>query len=154
MRSVRVTTDVPHPIEHVYDFLDVMANHEPFTNHMLQDWQYSGPDRGIGSKAVVTSKVGGRSETIEIEVVAAERPTSIVERNVGAGAKRIGTGTYALAQLPSGSTRITFEYAWEKAPLSERMAAPLVRAILARGNRRAMARLAEQLAAHEAAPVS
>src|SRR5438270_5429039 len=108
MKPVRVAVDVPNPREQVFDFLDVMANHEPFTNHMLQDWRYSGPDRGIGSKAVVTSTVGGRSETIEIEVIAAERPRSIVERNLGAGGKRIGTGTYTLAQLPSGGTRITF----------------------------------------------
>ena len=26
-----------------------MANHEPFTNHMLCDSEDSGPDRGIGS---------------------------------------------------------------------------------------------------------
>src|SRR5947208_2473271 len=136
MRSVRVTTNVPYPPEQVYDFLDVMANHEPFTNHMLQDWEYSGPDRGVGSKAKVTSRVGGRSEPIEIEVIAAERPKSIVEQNVGAGGKRVGTGTYTLTPLPSGNTRIMFEYAWKHAPLSERLAAPLVRAVLARGNNR------------------
>ena len=28
--------DVPQPREQVFDFLDVMANHEPFTNHMLK----------------------------------------------------------------------------------------------------------------------
>src|SRR3954451_14528816 len=112
MQPVRVSADVPNPAEQVYDFLDVMANHEPFTNHMLQDWEYSGPDRGVGSKAKVTSRVGGRSEPIEIEVIAAERPKSIVEQNVGAGGKRVGTGTYTLTPLPSGNTRIMFEYAW------------------------------------------
>jgi hypothetical protein len=153
MKPVRVTTDVPHTREHVFDFLDVMANHEPFTNHMLQDWEYSGPDRGIGSKAKVTVKAGGRSETVEIEVIAAERPTAIIERNVGGGGRRIATGTYTLEQLRNGDTRITFEYAWQQAPLSERVAAPLVRAILGRGNKRAMARLAEQLRSREAAHV-
>ena len=153
MKPVRVTTDVPYPREHVYDFLDVMTNHEPFTNHMLQNWEYSGPDRGIGAKANVISKVGGRSEAIEIEVIAAERPRIIVEQNVGAGGKRIGTGIYTLEHLPNGDTRITFEYAWKQAPLSERLAAPLVRATLARGNKRAMTRLAEQLASREAGHV-
>lgn len=154
MQPVRVTTNVPYPREHVFDFLDVMSNHEPFTNHMLHDWQYSGPDRGIGSKARVTVKAGGRSEQVDIEVVAAERPASIVERNVGAGGKRIGNGTYILDELPGGQTRITFEYSWQQAPVSERLAAPIVRAILRKGNERAMERLAEQLALHEGTAVS
>jgi hypothetical protein len=145
MRPVRVTTTVPYPPERVYDFLDVMANHEPFTNHILKDWEYSGPDRGIGSKAKVTSKFGGRSESVEIEVIAAERPKTIVEQNVGAHGRRIATGTYTLERLPDGETQIAFEYAWKQAPLSERAAAPLVRAILTSVNKRALARLAEQL---------
>jgi hypothetical protein len=105
---------------------------------MLRDWEYSGPDRGIGSKARVTATAGGRSDTVEIEVIAAARPNTIVERNVSAGGRRIATGTYRLEPLPSGGTRITFEYAWQRAPLSDRVAAPLVRAILTRGNQRAM----------------
>ena len=151
MKPVRVSINAPQPPERVYDFLDVMANHEPFTNHMLRDWEYSGPERGIGSKAKVTAVAGGRSDKAEIEVIAAERPHTIVERNVSAGGRRIATGTYRLEPLPSGGTRITFEYAWQQAPLSDRVAAPLVRAILTRGNQRAMARLVEQLAAREAA---
>jgi ribosome-associated toxin RatA of RatAB toxin-antitoxin module len=154
MKPVRVTIDVPHPTEQVFDFLDVMSNHEPFTNHMLQDWEYSGPDRGIGSKARVTVKAGGRSEKVDIEVVAAERPRTIVEQNVSAGGRRIGTGTYTLQELPGGRTRIAFEYAWRQALVSDRVAAPLVRAILRRGNQRAMERLAEQLALREAAAVA
>ncbi len=154
MKPVRVTIDVPQSREQVFDFLDVMSNHEPFTNHMLQDWDYSGPERGIGSKAKVTVKAAGRSETVDMEVVAAERPKTIVERNVGAGGRRIGTGTYILDELPGGRTRIAFEYAWQSAPMSERLTAPLVRAILRRGNQRAMERLADQLAQHATAPVS
>jgi hypothetical protein len=151
MKPVRVTIDVPHPRQQVFEFLDVMSNHEPFTNHMLQNWEYSGPARGIGSKARVTVNAGGRSEQVEIEVIAAERPNTIVEQNVGAGGRRVGTGTYTLEELPGGGTRIAFEYAWLRAPLSERAAAPLIRAILRRGNQRAMERLAEQLAGHETA---
>jgi carbon monoxide dehydrogenase subunit G len=153
MRPVNVTIDVPYPREDVYDFLDVMANHEPFTNHMLQEWEYSGPERGIGSKARIKVRAAGRTDTIDMEVVAAERPTKIVERNVGAGGRRVGTGTYTLEALPSGSTRISFEYAWQQAPLSERLSAPLIRSVLRRGNQRAMHRLAEQLAA-QGAPVN
>jgi carbon monoxide dehydrogenase subunit G len=146
MRPVKVTTEVPYPAEEVYDFLDVMSNHEPFTNHMLRDWEYAGPDRGVGSRAKVKATAGGRTDSIEIEVVAADRPTRIVERNVGAGGRRVANGTYVLDGLPDGGTRITFEYAWQRAPLSERLASPLVRGILRRGNERSMRRLADQLA--------
>jgi len=146
MRPVRVTTEVPYSPEDVYDFLDLMSNHEPFTNHMLRDWEYAGPDRGVGSKARVKVSAGGRTDSVEIEVVEADRPTRIVERNVGAGGRRVANGTYVLAELPGGGTRITFEYAWQRAPLSERLASPLVRGILRRGNERSMQRLADELA--------
>jgi hypothetical protein len=41
MRPVRVSVDIPQPREEVYDFLDVLSNHEPFTDHMLRDWRYA-----------------------------------------------------------------------------------------------------------------
>ena len=147
MKPVSVSIDVTYPREQVYDFLDVMANHEPFTDHMLTDGECSGPERGVGSKARVRAKLGGTSDVIDIEVVSAQAPERIVERNVGAKGRRVGTGTYRLEQLSEGGTRITFQYAWQQAPLSERIAAPLVRAIMRRGNERAMQRLAEQLPA-------
>jgi carbon monoxide dehydrogenase subunit G len=121
---------------------------------MLRDWEYSGPDRGVGSKARVKVSAGGRTDTVDIEVVSAERPNTIVERNVGAGGRRVANGTYILEPLPSGGTRIVFEYAWQQAPLSERLASPLVRSMLRRENRRAMERLAEQLAARSVSPSS
>jgi len=145
MEPVRVDIDVPQPIEEVYDFLDVMANHEPFTNHILKDWEYSGPDRGVGSKARVHVTAAGRTDTVDIEVVDAERPTRIVERNIGAGGKRVANGTYTLSALPSGGTHVQFEYSWQQIPLSERMMSPVVRGMLRRANERAMERLAEQL---------
>ena len=145
MEPVHVTIDVPQPIDEVYDFLDVMANHEPFTNHILKDWEYSGPDRGVGSKARVQVSAAGRTDTVDIEVVDAERPTRIVERNIGAGGKRVANGTYTLSELPSGGTHVQFEYSWQQIPLSERMMSPVVRAMLRRANERAMERLAERL---------
>jgi hypothetical protein len=144
---VSVSIDVPQPRSEVFAFLDVMANHEPFTNHMLIDWSYSGPDRGVGSRARVHSKAGGRTEVVDIEVVDAQEPSRIVERNVSAKGKRVGTGTYELAELPAGGTRVTFTYSWLQAPLADRALAPVVRSILRRGNERAMQRLAELLPA-------
>jgi len=150
MKPVRVTVEVPHPREEVFDFLDVMANHEPFTNHIMKDWEYSGPDRGVGAKARVKVSAGPRTDTIEIEVVSARRPSEIVERNVGAGGHRVANGTYTLEEGPDGATRVSFEYSWQQAPLTERLASPLVRGMLRRANERAMERLTEQLAAGSA----
>jgi uncharacterized protein YndB with AHSA1/START domain len=142
---VTVSIDVPQARPDVYAFLDVLANHEPFTDHMLVDWSCSGPDRGVGARARVNSKAGGRKEPVEIEVVEAEAPARIVERNVSAGGRRVGQGTYELTELPSGGTRIAFTYAWLQAPRADRLLAPLVRALLRRGNARAMERLAALL---------
>jgi hypothetical protein len=145
MKPVSVSTEVARPIEEVYDFLDVIANHEPFTNHMLHEWEFSGPPRGVGSKARVRVKAGLRSEVIDIETFDAERPSRIAERNVSAGGRRRATGTYTLEPLADDRTGITFEYAWQRAPLIDRLAAPAVRGYMRRANDRALARLAEQL---------
>ncbi|NLU73175.1 SRPBCC family protein [Streptomyces sp. HNM0575] len=145
MRPVVVHIDVPQPREEVYDFLDVLAAHEEFTDHMLREWECSGPARGVGSAARVTAVAAGRRDRIRIEVVAAERPSRIVERNTGAGGRRVAHGTYVLRELPGGGTRVLFEYAWQSAPLSERLAAPVVRTLLRRANRRALRRLADVL---------
>ena len=146
MKPVQVSIDVPRAREDVYDFLDVLANHELFTDHMFRDWQCDGPARGVGAKASVTAVVAGRTEAIGIEVIEAEPPVRNVERNVGASG-RIATGTYTLAELPGGRTRITFESAWLRVPRGEALAAPLVRAMVRRGNTRSMQRLAGLLQA-------
>jgi hypothetical protein len=145
-RPISVSIDVPQPRADVFAYLDVMANHEPFTNHMLTDWEYSGPASGVGSKARVKSSFGALSDHADIEVVAATAPVKIVERNVSAKGRRVATGTYTLDELPGGGTRVAFTYAWEQAPLPDRVLSPLVRGLLRRGNEKAMARLAERLA--------
>jgi Polyketide cyclase / dehydrase and lipid transport len=151
MLPITVSIDVPQPRADVYSFLDVLANHERFTDHMLVDWSCSGPDRGVGARARVHSTMGGRKVPVDIEVVDADPPARNVERNVSAGGGRVGRGTYELAELPAGGTRISFTYAWERAPLGDRLLAPFARAALRRGNRRALQRLAEQLPAAVAA---
>lgn len=113
---------------------------------MLSEWEYSGPARGVGSKARALAKTAGKPDVIDITVVSADPPLRIVEENTGANGRRRANGTYTLEELPGGETRIVFEYSWQRAPISERLAAPLVRAYLRRGNQRAMQRLAEQLA--------
>jgi hypothetical protein len=149
MKPVTVSVEVPVERSRVFEFLDVMANHEPFNDHLMRDWELSGPPRGVGSKARVHVKAMGIPDVIDIEVIAAAEPESIVERNVAEKAGRVGEGTYTLTALPGDGTRIAFEYRWVKAPLMDRLTAPLTRAYLRRNNAIAMRRLAEQLAALE-----
>jgi hypothetical protein len=144
--TVTVSIDVPQPRSDVYAFLDVMANHERFTDHMLVDWACSGPPTGVGAKAQVTARFGGMSDRAEIEVVEVQEGRLIRERNVAAKGRRIATGTYELSDLSSGGTRVEFTFAFQQVPAFERPFAPLMRAMIRRGNARAMTRLAEQLA--------
>jgi uncharacterized protein YndB with AHSA1/START domain len=146
-KPVTVSIDVPQDRERVYDFLDVMANHEPFTDHLMRDWELSGPARGVGAKARAHVRAMGVSDVVEIEVVDAQAPERIVERNVAQKAGRVGQGTYTLRPLPSGGTHVEFEYRWLEAPLADRLTAPLARAYIRRANATAMRRLAERLAA-------
>ena len=146
-KPVTVTVDVPQDRERVYDFLDLMANHEPFTNHLMHDWSFSGSPRGVGSKARVHVRALGVSDVVDIEVVDAQAPERIVERNHATKAGRTAQGTYTLDPLPGGGTHIAFEYRWIVTPLSDRLMGPLVRAYLHRANQTAMQRLAEQLPA-------
>lgn len=116
MKPVTVSIDVPHTPEQVYDFLDVMAHHERFTDHYLTDWRYSGPDRGPGSCATVTVALGGTKTDVTIEVVEADAPRRIVERNVSAAGRRLAHGTYTIEPLRTGGSRVSFTYAWVLAP--------------------------------------
>jgi Polyketide cyclase / dehydrase and lipid transport len=148
MKSVTVSIDVPQTPEQVYDFLDVMAHHERFTNHYLTDWRYSGPGRGVGSCAMVTAALGGTKTDVTIEVVEAEAPRRIVERNVSAAGRRLAHGTYTIEPLRTGGSRISFTYAWVRAPLADQLLAPVVRPTMRRANRTVMRRLAAELARH------
>jgi uncharacterized protein YndB with AHSA1/START domain len=145
MKPVTVTVDVPNPREQVYEFLDVLANHEPFTDHLVVDWQYSGPRAGVGAKANARVKAPGSNENVHIEVIEADPPRRIVEESLSAGGKRRTRGTYTLSELPEGGTRIAFELAWLEAPRNERLIAPLMRAFMRRANGRAMRRLGKLL---------
>ena len=145
-QPVTVSVDVPQPRASVYAYLDVMANHEAFTDHMLTNWRVSGPPTGIGSKANVTTKVGAITDESEIEVFEVEDGRMIRERSIAAKGKRIAHGTYTLSDLPGGGTHIEFEFALQKVPAIERPFVPLMRKIVRKGNERAMERLAGLLA--------
>jgi uncharacterized protein YndB with AHSA1/START domain len=150
-KPVTVSIDVPQPRERVFAFLDVMANHEPFTDHLLRDWELSGLERGVGARARCTTKALGVSDVVDIEVVDVQAPERIVERNVARKAGRTGEGTYVLTERPAGGTHVEFTYRWLVAPLADRLTAPLARAFIRRTNATAMRRLAEQLDAADRA---
>jgi len=151
MRPVSVSVVIDRPREEVFDFLDVLANHESFTDHFLKDWRLSGPDAGVGARVRMRAVAMGRSEEVELEVVEARRPDFSRERTIGAGGKRVTTGTYRLEPTGENATTVNFELAYERAPLSDRIAAPLVRAWLRKANQQAMDRLRERLAREPAA---
>ena len=145
MRPITVSTDVPQTRQDVYDYLDVLANHEQFTDHMMRNWRLHGPQRGVGARATVDVVLGGRTEPVDVEVIQVEAPLRSVERNTGAGGKRVATGTYTLEQLADGQTRITFEYAWQQIPFRDRLATPIVRRVTRKALQTAIHRLSEQL---------
>jgi len=144
-QPVTVSIDVPQDRASVYAYLDVMANHERFTDHMLTNWRLSGPPTGVGSKAKVTAKVGAISDEAEIEVFEVQDGRVIRERSIAAKGKRISHGTYTLSDLPGGGTHVEFEFALQKVPSLEKPLVPLMRAIVRKGNQRAMQRLAAVL---------
>ena len=148
MKPVTVSIDVPQTPEQVYGFLDVMAHHERFTDHYLTGWRFSGPARGIGSCATVTAALGGTKTEVTIKVVEAEAPRRIVEQNVSAAGRRLAHGAYAIEPLRTGGTHISFTYTWVRAPLLDRLLAPVVRTVMRRANRTVMRRLATELARH------
>jgi hypothetical protein len=146
VKPVTVSVDVPQPVEEVYDFLDVLANHEAFLDHFLVDWKFSGPARGVGAKAEARASAPMSQDWTEFEMVEAERPKRIVEEGVGLKGRRRTRGTYRFEPLPSGGTEISFELAWVEAARAESLVPALTRAFLKRPNAKAMRRLAKLLA--------
>ena len=145
MKPVTVSTTVSKPRQDVFDFLDTLANHEGFMDHLFVDWSFSGPARGVGAKARARVHAPGSREWAEFEVVEAHAPERLAEQGVSANGKRHTRGTYRLEELPEGGTRISFELAWTAVPRSERLLPPLSRQFIRRANGKAMRRLAKQL---------
>jgi hypothetical protein len=147
VKPVTVSATVPKSSQEVFEFLEVLANHEAFLDHMLVDWKFSGPRRGVGAQARARANTPGSQDWTDFEIVEAE-PNRIVEEGVDAGGKRRTRGTYLLGELPEGGTKISFELAWLEASRLERLGPPLARAFVRRTNGKAMRRLAKQLSQH------
>jgi hypothetical protein len=144
-KPVTVSTAVSRPRREVFEFLDVLSNHEGFNDHFLVDWEFSGPTRGVGARARARQDAPGSQDWMEFEVVEATAPERIVEEAVSAGGKRRTRGTYLLGERPDGGTDVTFELAWLRAPRSERLAPLLARAFVRRVTTKAMRRLTKEL---------
>ena len=146
MKPVAVSVDVPQSREQVFAYLDVLGNHEVFTNHMLVDWTCSGPASGVGAKARVRVKAPGAAQWIDMTAIASTPPESNVEESIGAGGRRRTQGTYTLDEIPHGGTAIHFRLDFLELPPVERLFGPLIRMRMKRVNSKAMRRLKESLA--------
>ncbi|HEY1236855.1 MAG TPA: hypothetical protein VGE91_00860, partial [Solirubrobacterales bacterium] len=122
-------------------FLDVLGNHEQFTDHFLVDWELSGPPSGVGAKARMAVKSFGMKDPLDMEVVAAERPRMSAEESVSAKGHRHTRGTYLLEEDPNGGTIINFELEWLQATLLDRLTTPIARSFIRNANLRALQRL-------------
>jgi ribosome-associated toxin RatA of RatAB toxin-antitoxin module len=148
VKPVTVSVEVPNEPHQVYEFLDVLGNHERFMDHFMVDWELSGPKRGVGAKANVRVKATAEKDWTDIEIVEADSGRRIVEESIGGSrGKRRLRGTYHLDERTGGGTRISFELEFLELPTGERMMGPLNRAYVRRVNRKAMKRLAEELGA-------
>lgn len=147
MKPVTVSTTVAKPRQEVFEFLDVLANHEGFLDHVLIKWKFSGPKRGVGAKAEAKANTVGSQDWTDFEVIEVEAPARIVEEGVGNGGKRHTRGTYRLEELPDGRTQVSFDFEWLQASKAERLIPPISRAFVRRVNSKALRRLAKQLSA-------
>ena len=145
MQPVTVETMVQRPVAEVYEHLAVLANHEPFLDHFLVDWSFSGPRQGVGAKGRARANTTGSQDWTEFEIVEAEAPRRLVEDGLGNGGKRHTRGTYELQPLDGDATRVSFTLEWLEASRAERLCPPLTRAFIRRPNAKAMRRLAAQL---------
>ena len=144
MKPVTVSVEVPTRAREVYEFLDVLGNHEQFTDHFMVDWELSGPKRGVGAKANVRVKATGREgPDRDGDRRGGRRPPDRRGGTGGSRRKRRTRGTYTLEDLPGGGTRIDFTLEFLSLPTGERLMGPLQRAYLKRVNGKALRRLAE-----------
>src|ERR671924_136809 len=117
------------------------AVHEPHAGRLA----LLGTPERRRSRARMRLRKPGKPDWLDLEVIEADPPSRSTEQTVSAGGHRRTRGTYILEELPAGGTRISFEFAWLRIPLLERLAAPVTRAVVRRGNERSLERLAEQL---------
>src|SRR5215211_1155233 len=134
MKPINVSVRVDRPREEVFAFLDVLANHAPFTDHMLVEWSFSGPPAGVGARARMRAALPGPKDWMDMEVVESRPPVTTAEETVSAKGRRRTRGIYTLDELPDGGTDVRFELAYLQTPILDRLLAPFTGGWLRRGN--------------------
>jgi uncharacterized protein YndB with AHSA1/START domain len=142
---VTVTVEVARPRQEVFEYVDVLANHERWMDHLFKDWSFEGPRRGVGAIATAQVDAPSARERVSFEVVESTAPERIVEAGESAHGKRETRGTYRFTEREGGGTRIEFEYEWLKTPRTERIAPFVSRAFMARANGKSLKKLAALL---------
>jgi uncharacterized protein YndB with AHSA1/START domain len=142
---VTVSVEVGRPRQEVFEYVDVLANHERWMGRLFKDWSFEGPRRGVGAIAKAQVDAPSAREKVTFEVVESIAPERIVEAGESAHGKRETRGTYRFTELDGGRTRIEFEYEWLKVPRTERIAPFVSRAFMARANGKSLKKLAALL---------
>jgi uncharacterized protein YndB with AHSA1/START domain len=142
---VTVSTVISAPREHVFDYLQDIANHSEFTDHYLVDWHLTRIDsvgRGAGARFRVKAPLT-RFSWADVTFAEVERPHRIVEVGRTGKNNRIRTlGVYELTPGASGTTRLRFTLQTEPRMLSDRILEALgARSWMRRKGDRAMRRL-------------
>src|SRR2546428_10739571 len=106
MKPVTVSATVSKSSRDVYEFLEVLANHELFMDRMFIDWRFSGPERGGGAQARAEASAPPSQDLAGFEDIEAG-PRRVVEEAGDAGGKRRTPSTYQLQELPHGRKRIS-----------------------------------------------
>ena len=142
---VTVSVEVTRPRQEVFEYVDVLANHERWLKRLYKDWSFEGPRRGVGAIAKAQVDAPSAREKVTFKVVESVAPERIVEEGESAHGKRETRGTYRFTELEGGGTRIEFELAWAKAPRTERIAPFVSRAFMHRALGKSMKTLAALL---------
>ncbi len=145
MKPVTVSVDVQRPRQEVFDYLDVLPNHEAWLNRLYKDWRFEGPRRGVDAIAKARVDAPASREQVEFKVVESTAPSGTVEECRSAHGKRLTRGTYRLTEIDAGATRVEYEIEWLMTPRSERILPPLSRAFMRRANAKGLDRLAALL---------
>jgi uncharacterized protein YndB with AHSA1/START domain len=142
---VTVSVEVARPRQEVFEYVDVLANHERWMKRLYKDWSFEGPRRGVGAIARAQVDAPAAAEKVTFKVVESVAPERIVEEGDSAHGKRETRGTYRFTELEGGGTRIEFELAWVKVPRTERIAPFVSRAFMGRALGKSMKTLAALL---------
>jgi uncharacterized membrane protein len=142
---VTVSVEVGRPRQEVFDYVDVLANHERWMARLYKDWSFEGPRRGVGAIAKAQVDAPAAQEKVSFKVVESTAPERIVEEGESAHGKRETRGTYRFTELEGGRTRIDFELAWVKVPRTERIAPFVSRAFMGRALGKSLKTLAALL---------